>query len=462
MSPDLDRRSFLKLVGGGIVVLVRLEPSDAPSPRASYPKDFNAYLRVGEDGRVTVFSGKIEMGQGVMTSQAQMAAEELGVALDSIEMVLGDTDRCPWDAGTWGSLTTRMFGPCCARRLRRRARFFFELAAEKLGRCRRSVSPSKNGIVSVKGEPARQVSYGALARGQAIVRTLDEEAVLRSVEEFKVMGRSPQRLDAEAKVTGAAEYAADIRLPGLLYARILRPPAHGATLAAGRHLGGGGDERGPGRRGGRARRGAARGPRGRGGRARAPAAGVESTPSPVPTPRASSTTSSAGPRSPRSRRSAGDVEAARAGAGRLFESTFRKGYVAHAPIEPHAATARMEDGKLTVWSSTQVPFPTRDRLTEVMGLDAKNVRVITPYVGGAFGGKIDGDHAEEAARLARITGRPVQVAYTRAEEFFYESPSSSNQRSRPGRGSETGSSTNPASIEKCSLNPIETAGSTLR
>jgi isoquinoline 1-oxidoreductase len=116
----------------------------------------------------------------------------------------------------------------------------------------------------------------------------------------------------------------------------------------------------------------------------------------------------------------GDVEAARGGARRLFESTFRKGYVAHAPIEPHAATAQMKDGKLTVWSSTQVPFPTRDALTRVMGLDAKNVRVITPYVGGGFGGKSTGHHAEEAARLAKIADQPVQVAYTRAEEFFYD------------------------------------------
>ena len=90
--------------------------------RPIYPEDLNAYLRIGEDGRVTIFSGKIEMGQGVMTSQAQMAAEELGVALDAIEMVLGDTDRCPWDMGTFGSLTTRMFGPGPARRRRRGAR----------------------------------------------------------------------------------------------------------------------------------------------------------------------------------------------------------------------------------------------------------------------------------------------------------------------------------------------------
>ncbi len=103
MSADLDRRSFLKLVGGGIVVLVRLGPETAFA-QGAYPKDINAYLQIGEDGRVTFFAGKIEMGQGITTSLAQMAADELGVSLDSVDMVLGDTDRCPWDAGTWGSL----------------------------------------------------------------------------------------------------------------------------------------------------------------------------------------------------------------------------------------------------------------------------------------------------------------------------------------------------------------------
>ena len=225
MSVDLDRRSFLKLVGGGIVVLVRLGPSDAVAQGRGYPTDINAYLRIGEDGRVTVFSGKIEMGQGVMTSLAQMAAEDLGVGLDSIEMIMGDTDQCPWDMGTFGSLTTRMFGPALRAAAAQARQVLLQLASERLGAPKDRLVV-ENGVVSVKGEPARKVSYGALAEGQAITRTVDEKAVLRAVPEFTVMGRSPRRLDGADKVTGSGRFAGDVRLPGLLYARVLRPPAH--------------------------------------------------------------------------------------------------------------------------------------------------------------------------------------------------------------------------------------------
>jgi nicotinate dehydrogenase subunit B len=120
----ITRRTFLELVGGGIVVLVTLDGSLAygQGPPSPYPTDFNAYLLIGADGRVTVLVGKIEMGQGVMTSLAQMAAEELSVDVGAIDMVLGDTDRCPTDMGTFGSLTTRMFGRRCAPPRPRRAR----------------------------------------------------------------------------------------------------------------------------------------------------------------------------------------------------------------------------------------------------------------------------------------------------------------------------------------------------
>jgi len=107
----IDRRRFCKLLGGGIVVLMTTRPEDLFGQQPSYPEDPNAYLRIDENGRVTLFSGKIEMGQGINTSLSQMAAEELGVPLDAIHIVMGDTDLVPWDRGTWGSQTTRMFGP---------------------------------------------------------------------------------------------------------------------------------------------------------------------------------------------------------------------------------------------------------------------------------------------------------------------------------------------------------------
>jgi nicotinate dehydrogenase subunit B len=114
----------------------------------------------------------------------------------------------------------------------------------------------------------------------------------------------------------------------------------------------------------------------------------------------------------------GDVAAARAKASRVFETTYQKGYVAHAAIEPHAALAAVEASKARIWASTQTPFPTRDRVAQVLGLPPERARVITPFVGGGFGGKSADLQAIEAARLAQITGKPVQVAWSRAEEFF--------------------------------------------
>ncbi len=114
---EVDRREFLQVLGAGIVVLVAASDLNAMERLVSgealpsAPPDFNTYLHIAENGRVTVFSGKIEMGQGVITSLAQMAAEELGVAVESIDMVMGDTATCQWDAGTWGSMSTRFFGP---------------------------------------------------------------------------------------------------------------------------------------------------------------------------------------------------------------------------------------------------------------------------------------------------------------------------------------------------------------
>jgi isoquinoline 1-oxidoreductase len=416
---ELDRREFLRIFGGGIVVTFALGPETLLAQRGGgYPTDWHAYLKIGEDGRVSVFSGKIEMGQGVTTSLAQMAAEELGVGLESIDMIMGDTDVCVWDAGTYGSLTTRMFGPALRAAAAEAKAVLMQLAAERLGVPKAQLTAG-NGNVWVTDQKTRSVSYAELAKGQALARKLDEKAVLRSVKEFQTMGRSPLRVDGKDKVTGAAKYAADVRLPGMLYAKVLRPPAHGAKLVKADTANA------------------------------AKASGVtlvnedamiavlhenpESAERALALITAEWTTPEPGADQegifdellrkapdPETFETRGDTTAARSAAAKLVEHTYHKGYVAHAPMEPHAAIAEIKDGKATIWASTQTPFPTRDRLAQVLGMDAKSVRVITPYVGGGFGGKSAGRQAEEAATLAKITGKPVQVAWTRAEEFFYD------------------------------------------
>jgi nicotinate dehydrogenase subunit B len=416
----LDRRSFFKLAGGGVVMLVALGPSalDAQDARRIYPEDFNAYLVIGNDGRVTVFSGKIEMGQGVMTSQAQMVAEELRVDLAAIDMVLGDTDRCPWDMGTFGSLTTRMFGPALRAAAAQARLVLTTLASEKLGVARERLAV-KSGIVAVAGDAQHSVSYAELSKGARIAKVVDQKAVLRAARDFDVMGTSPQRLDAEQKVTGAAKYAADVRLPGMLHAAILRPPAHGATLtwldtsvaegAAGVTVVRRDDlvavlHADP----------------------EAAVAALGSLKAEWRVPAATLDQDSifehlvAHAPAPKEVSSRGDLVAGRSGATEVFETTYLKGYVAHAPIEPHVALAEVKDGRARVWASTQTPFPMRDRIAQVLGFDIGNVRVITPFVGGGFGGKSAGEQAVEAARLAQITGKPVQVAWSRAEEFFHD------------------------------------------
>jgi nicotinate dehydrogenase subunit B len=417
----MDRRGFVKALGGGILILV-----SAPSlgvdlqaqGRRGYPTDLNAYLHIAPDGKVTLFSGKIEMGQGVMTSLAQMAAEELGAPLDAFTVVMGDTASCPWDAGTWGSMTTRFFGPAVRAAAAQARLVLTDLAARRLGVPRASLVV-ENGVVYLSRDRRRHVTFGALAQGRAITHTVDEQAVLRTARQFTVMGTSARRLDGREKVTGAAKYAGDVRLPGLLYARIVRPPAHGAT------------------------------PRSLDTSAAAALPGVTVVnhdglvavlaPDPETAERALGQVKaewnvpgatvntdtiyehlvSAAPHG-ETVDSGGDLDAGASASARTFDTTYYNAYVAHAPVEPHTSAAEWKDGKVTIWAATQSPFGTQGQVARALNVPLENVRVITPFVGGGFGGKSAGQQSLEAARLAQLAGRPVMVAWTRAEEFFYD------------------------------------------
>lgn len=395
----VDRREFCKLLGGGIVVLITSPSIDLFGQ--SYPEDPNAYLRIGEDGRVTLYSGKVEMGQGINTSLSQMAAEELGVSLDMIDIVMGDTDLVPYDRGTWGSQTTRMFGPAVRAAAAEARTVLMRLASEKLEVPREQLVVAK-GVVSAG---SRRVTYGELAKGRVISRLVGEKAVLRALKDFTIVGKPAKRVDGRDKVTGRAIYAGDIRRPGMLHARILRPPMHGATLKAADVS-----------------------------KAKA-ALGVtvvekddliavlHADPEAAGKALALITAQWDRPKATFDTESIYDYFVTNVAAPAVkgqFESRFETAYVAHAPMETHSAVAELKDGKLTAWVGTQSPFGARARIAQTLGLDEKQVRVITPFIGGGFGGKSPVGQAVEAARLAQITGKPVMVVWSRAEEFFFD------------------------------------------
>jgi len=427
-SSFMNRREFLKrmgVLGGGIVVYFNAldRYALARMPRAGFlgariPTDFNAFLRIGVDNRIVLYTGKIEMGQGAMTSIPQLLAEELDVNYDSVDIVMGDTDLCPWDAGTFGSLSIRHFGI-----------FLREAAAEARGVLKELASAhlkspvgrlmTENGFVSDKSKPNRRVTYGELTKGNIIEKHLNDVPPLKPSSEFETMGKSFPRRDAVEKVTGAAKFSGDIRFPGMLYAKILRPPAHGAKLIKadtdpakkidGIHIVKEGDfiavlhERPDVAEQGLTQIKA---------QFDRPTTGIDdktifnhllkSTPNPE--------IASEG----------GNLKTGEKLASDVIEETYFNSYVAHAPMEPHAATAAIEGKRITVWASTQTPFRVKEIVAETLNLSPDLVRVITPYVGGAFGGKSASRQALEAARLAKRTGKPVQVAWSRAEEFFYD------------------------------------------
>lgn len=402
-ASPVNRRNFCKILGGGVLVLVAVRPAElfGQAGRTQYPEDPNAYLRIDENGRVTLFSGKIEMGQGINTSLCQMAADELGVSLDAMQIVMGDTDLVPFDQGTWGSLTTRFFGPAVRAAAAEARTVMMKLASEKLGVPREQLTVS-NGVVSAGN---RKVTYGELAKGKAIARLVGEKAVLRSAKEFRTVGRPARRIDAREKVTGKAVYAGDIRRPGMVYARMLRPPMHGATRKSldvtkakavpGVTVVEDGDL----------------------------VAVLHADPEVAAKALALIEAEWERPEAAFDAETVYDYFVKNAPAPEVkgqFQSTFETAYVAHAPMETHTAVAEWKDGKLTAWIGTQSPFGARTRIAQALGLEEKQVRVITPFVGGGFGGKSPIGQGVEAARLAKITGKPVMVVWTRAEEFFYD------------------------------------------
>jgi len=417
-SLEISRREFFKRMGllsGGIVVYISL---DDPSSWAQQPTDINAFLRIGADGRVTCFSGKIEMGQGIVTSLAQMLGDELGVPLTSVDMVMGDTSLCPSDMGTFGSLSTKTFGVALRRAAAEARAVLIQMAAEHL-----QISSErlivKDGEVIDSHNPDKKVTYARLTRGKRIERHLKESISTQDSSQHTISGKAVGRTDAKQKVTGEARYTGDIRLPDMLYAKILRPPVHGARLKS-------------------VDTGDANKVKGvqviqdndliavlhKYPDEAEKALEMVQAEYELPEPKVDNSTifehllDSAPPREGVAE--SGNLEEGRKLATKTFESAYLNHYVAHAPIETHTAVVDIEGSKATVWASTQTPFWAQKEVARTLGFSSRDVRVITPFVGGGYGGKTRNQQVIEAARLAKLSGRPVQVAWSRKEEFFYD------------------------------------------
>jgi isoquinoline 1-oxidoreductase len=424
---ELARRDFFKILGAGIVVFAGAKDAlafqeTAPGSRSFHneelPKEITSWLHIGEDGTVTGFTGKAEMGQNIRTELSQTVADELHVPFESVRMVMGDTALTPFDAGTFGSRTTPTMTPQLRRVAEAARNLLIGVAAKEW-----NVAPE--GLIAADAKVTdpiskRSLTYAELARGKTLAQNLPAEDPITPATQWTIAGKPVPKVDGRSFVNGRHQYTPDIRLEGMLYGKVLRPPSFGATLtsyddSAAKAMSGvvivrDGDFVG----------------------ATAPSAHEAQKALDAihaqwkEAPQISNKElfpylkKNAEPASnERFRRQKGSVEDGLAAAAHRLDATYTVAYIAHAPLEPRSAVAQWADGKLAVWTGTQRPFANRDELANIFHIPESNVRVIVPDTGSAYGGKHTSDAAIEAARLARAAGKPVKVVWTREEEFTW-------------------------------------------
>jgi CO/xanthine dehydrogenase Mo-binding subunit/aerobic-type carbon monoxide dehydrogenase small subunit (CoxS/CutS family) len=412
-------RDYFDLLPDGLVVV--REPGQAHGGRGagSWSTSTGAWLHVGADGQVTAFSGKVDVGQDNRTALSLRVAEELRVPLSSVRLVMGDTDLCPFDVGTFGSRSM----PDAAEHLRRTAASARDCL---VGMAAVSWNVSAAGLIAEDGcvrEPAggkRSTAYGELVRGLHRLEVSSADARVTPGPAERLVGHAARRRGALEIVTGARHYPGDIALPGMLHGRVLGPPAFGAVLRSaavakaaalpgvtvvqdGSFVGVAAPD---------ARKAA-----------RALAA-IEADWELMPQPAEAALTAHL-----RSHpvdeegwegtfhHETGDPDTALSSAAVRLAATYTTAYIAHVPLETHVALAAWEGSRLTVWTGTQQPFGVREQLAKALGVPEADVRVVVPDTGGGFGGKHAGEVAQAAARLARASGRPVKVRWSREEEF---------------------------------------------
>jgi isoquinoline 1-oxidoreductase len=423
---NVSRRQFVQVLGAGILIAVAVDPSEVVAQNrrggrggfgGGRPTTVAARLHIGKDGAITLLTGKVECGQGARAEITQAAAEELRVAAERISLLMADTGLVPNDGITAGSGSTPRTLPA----IRQAAAFARQLLVELASR-RWDVKPAdvevRDGKV-VHGASNREQTYADLAAAEDASKLFEQNVpgnvTLTPVNEWKVLGQSVHRPNRRDIVTGAHSYPSDITRKGMLHGRILRPSSYGAKLGKidlepaklmsgviavqdGQFVG-----------------------------VVAPStfqatqaldaiaatAQWETAPHPASSELYDYLKQHA--TVPKNPFAAAELDKP----AKTLRQEYRVAYVQHAPMEPRAAVAEWDGGKLTVWTSSQNPFGVRSELARAFNVGEDAVRVIVPDFGGGFGGKHSGEAAVEAARLAKEAGRPVSLRWTRAEELTW-------------------------------------------
>ena len=424
------RRDFIKAFGLGIVFIVPVtralsQQRGGESGRGGFnerlPNDVGAWIHVDEDGGITVFTGKVEVGQNTRTSLTQAVADELHVPIATVRLVMGDTDLTPYDMGTFGSRSTPTMAPQLRKAAAAAREMLIAMAAEQL-----KLRPNDLRIIDarfVNHDKSKTLTLAEVARGRKLVKVIPDDMAITQPKDWTVAGTSVSKVDGRDFVSGRHRYTTDVRRDGMLYGKVIRPPVFNSTLVSvdtkvaeatgvtvvrdGNFIGVAASDQ----------QTAAKA-------ANAVVVDWKATAQPSsaelfdllrkPTTERRGSGEGGGGSRPQ-----GSIADGLAAADKKLEQTYTVAYIAHAPLEPRAAVAEWNGDKLTVWTGSQRPFGVRSELAEAFHIPEDKIRVIVPDTGSGYGGKHTGECAIEAARLARTAGKPVKLTWSREEEFTW-------------------------------------------
>jgi nicotinate dehydrogenase subunit B len=395
------------------------DPSRTPADLKTN-KRLDAWIRIDPKGTVEVFTGKVELGQGNLTALAQIVADELDVAFGRIRMHPVDTVRSPDESYTAGSASIEAGGGALRYAAADVRAILLEMAATRLGVSGDSFKVDDGTIIGSVGE---RISYWDLASDGLLSRLVRDNVGMKSSADFRIVGSSVPRLDIPAKVTGGEAFLQDMRLPGMLFGRVVRPPTYGAELTAcdetavsqmpgvvkvvrdGRFLG----------------VVASREEQAIAARAALQRAAVWTATADLPDEANLSEYMRAAPDAKVTTVSSRAPPPNGAAVVKNVLANYSKPYLAHASIGPSCAVALIQDGVLTVWSHTQGPFPLRSTIATAVGFPPEMVRVIHAQASGCYGHNGADDVALDASLLSRaVGGAPVKVQWMRDDEFAWE------------------------------------------